>query len=193
MHPVAQFMRQGHHIARFPQIVEHHIRVGICHSGMRKGTGRFALFHRRINPTIGEKRLSQFGHARIKGRISLGHNTARLDPWHDALILHRQGRVAIPDLQGFKAQPLGLKRVIAVRKARIGRHDRVAQRLDHLGLDMVGQMPCRLRGGQFAPPILDLFFFGQSVMHPRKEGQLRSKPLYQRARTRLALGAVLLR
>ncbi len=184
-------MGQRHHVARFAQVVEHHIGVHLGHGGMREGAGRLALLHARVDPTLGEKGLGQFRHARVKGRISLAHQPARLLPAKDAVFFHRQGRVAVPDLHPLQPQPLGLQRVIAVRQPRIGGDDRIAQRLHHLGLDMVRQVAAGLRRRQLAPAVRDFLFLGQRVVHTGKERQLFAKGRGQGPRAGLAARAVM--
>ena len=82
--------------------------------------------------------------------------------------LHRQGRVAVPDLHPVQPQPFALQLVIAVAELGIGGDDGVAQRLDHLGLHMVGQVPPGLRRWHAAPAVEDFFFFGLRVVHAGK-------------------------
>ena len=106
------------------------------------------------------------------------------------LVLHRQRRVAVPDLKRVEAEPLALELVVAVRQARVGGDDGVAQRLDHLGLDLVGQVPAGLRRRHLAPAVLDLLLLGERVVDAREELDVGAEDAGQFARGGLALGAV---
>ena len=55
-----------------------------------------------------------------------------------------------------------------MRQIRIGRDHRVAQGLNDLWLDMVGQMARALRCGHIAPLIQNRLFFGLCVVHAGK-------------------------
>ena len=108
MHAVAKFMRKRHHIARLAQIVQHHIGVHRGHGRMRKSPRCLAGFDACVNPALGEEGLGNLGQARVKGGIGRKHGLARLGPIHQARRFNRQGRVAVPDLQGFKPHPFRL-------------------------------------------------------------------------------------
>ena len=166
MHTVAQLVGQGHHIARLAQIVQHHIGVHRGDGGVGECARRLAGFHAGINPAVSEKRFGNFGHARIKGGIGLHYGAFGLRPIHSLGALHRQGGVAVPDLHCIQPQPFGLQRIVTVRQLGVGGHNRVAQRLDHLRLYMVRQVPRGLRGRHFAPLVLDRLFLGQCVVDP---------------------------
>ena len=56
-----------------------------------------------------------------------------------------------------------------MRKTRVGSDDRIAQGLNNLRFDMIGQMPPGLRRRHLAPAILDFFFLGQRVVNAREE------------------------
>ena len=140
-----------------------------CDSGVGESAGGLARFDRRVDPALGKERLCKLGHFRRKIRIGGHDGFLRLGPWHAAVVFHGEGRVAVPCLHRFKAEPFGLERVVAMRQARVGGHDGVAQRLDHFGLNVVGQVPPGLRGGHLAPAVFDLFFLGERVVDAREE------------------------
>ncbi len=108
-------MRQGHHIVLFSEVVQHHVRVHVGHRRVRKSPRGFPRFHFRVNPAFVEKRFGQFGHARVKIRVSIHHHRARLIPRNDQIILVGQGGVTVPNLHFIKAQPLGFQRIIPMR------------------------------------------------------------------------------
>ncbi len=161
------------------------------HRGMGKGARRLAGRDGGIDPALVEKWPGQFGEFGRETGIGVQHGGAGLGPGDDARRLGRQRRVAVPDLQPVQPQPFCLQRVIAVRKARIGGGDGVAQCLDHLGLDMVGQMAAILRRGHLAPLVLDGLFLGQRVVDAGKQLEIVAKDAGQRMGRGLAPGAVM--
>ena len=72
-----------------------------------------------------------------------------------------------------------------MRQPRVGRDHRVAQGLHHLGLDVVGQVPRRLRRGQLAPAVLDRLLLGERVVDAREELDLGAEHLGHRPRRSL--------
>jgi len=190
MNPVAKFMRQRHHVARLAEVVEHDIGVDLGHRRMGEGAGRLAGFHRGVDPAPLEERARDPRHLGGEGGIGTQHRVARLVPADGALFLDRQGRVAVPDLQPLQPQPFRLQPVVAVAEPRIGGDHGIAQRRDHLGLDMVGKVAAVLRIGHLAPAILDLLFLGQRVVNPREELDIALENLGQCARPGLAARAV---
>ena len=75
----------------------------------------------------------------------------------------------------------------------VGFHHRVAQRLDHLGFDLIAQMPPGLRGGHAAPAVDDLLFLGLRVVDAGKGADILGKDPRQLARRGFALGTVRVR
>ena len=192
VHAVAQLMREGHHVARLAEIVEQDIGMHLGHRGMGEGARRLAGLHAGVDPALAEERSGDLGHARIEGGIGLHHRRLGLSPGHDPGVLHRQRRVAVPDLHPVEAEPLALELVIAVAEPRIGRDHGAAQRLDHLGLDIVGKVPGGLRGGHLAPTVDDLLFLGLGVVDAGEGLDVLAEDPRQFTRRGLALGAVLL-
>ncbi len=187
MHPMAQLMRQCHHIARFPKVVEHHIRMHLGHCRMRECARCLARFHARVDPALVKERRGNVGHARIKFPIGGHDHFACLVPRDRAGFHGWKRRVAVPDLHAIQPQPLALKLIIPVRQLGIGGDNGVAQRLDHLGFDIVGQVARRLRGWHAAPAINDFFFLGLGVVHTGKGFDVFAKHGGQFARRCLAL------
>jgi len=114
MHAVAQFMCQGHHVARLSQIVQHHVRVHVGHRGMGKGARCLAGFDGGINPAFVKKRFGDFTHAGIKGGIGVHHHGFGLRPVDDAGVFHWQRCVAVPDLHPIQPQPFAFQFVVAM-------------------------------------------------------------------------------
>ena len=192
MHPMAQFMCQGHHIARLSKVVQHHIWMHRRHGRMRKGPRCLARLDRSVDPAFGEERLGQFGHARIKLAIGFLHDGLRIGPVDDFGVFHRQRRVAVPDLHPVQTQPFTLQFIVAMRQAGIGIHNRIAQRLDHLGFHVVRQVTPRLRRRHLAPAVDDFLFLGLRVVDTGKGFKVVVEHAGQFAAGGLALGAVLL-
>ena len=190
MHAVAQFMRQCHYIARFAKVVQHDVRMHRTDGGMGKGTGRFAGLHARVNPAFGEKRLGDIGHFRRKRGVGIQHGFGRFIPSHNFRRVHRQGRVAIPDLHHLKPHPFRLQAVIAVRQARVGGDHGIAQRFHHFRLHMVGQVAAMLRRRHLAPAVVDFLFLCQRVVNPREQFDMLVEFSRQRTRPCFAHGAV---
>ncbi len=106
--------------------------------------------------------------------------------------VHRQRRVAVPDLHPVQPQPFALQLVVAVAQPRIGGDHGVAQRLDHFGLHVVGQVPPGLGRGHPAPAVDDFLFLGLRVVHAGEGLDVLAENARQFLRCRLALGAVLI-
>ena len=150
MHAVAQLVRQRHHVARLAQVVQQHVGVRRRHRRMREGARRLARPHRRVDPALVEERpaISAMRRARSRDRRRARSFSPRP---RGSLRSSSSGSGALrsQNCELVEAQPLRLQRVVAVRQPRIGRAHRVDQRLDHLGLDVVGQVrgrsACRLK------------------------------------------------
>ena len=136
---------------------------------MGKSAGSLAGFNGRVDPAFGKERLGNFAHAWIKGVVGVHHGFLRLIPGHQRWVFHWQGRVAVPDLHDIQTQPFAFQLVIAVRQFGIGVHDRVAQRIDHFGFDLVRQMAAVLGRRHVAPAVKDFLFLGLSVVHTGKD------------------------
>ena len=138
MNAMPQFMRQSHHIARFSQIIQHHIGMHIGHGGMREGTGGFTGFNRRVYPPFGEKRFSQIRQTRIKACIGAHHRLAGLRPIYQTIGFQRKRCVSIPHLHFIQPQPFALELIITMADLRVGAYHSVSQRFNHFRFDMVG-------------------------------------------------------
>ena len=87
-------------------------------------------------------------------------------------------------------EPAGLQRVIAMRQFRIGRAHRADQRIHHLALDAVVQMPGIRDILEAAPAVGDFLVLGERVGDQRKGALIGLEGFRQRLRRRLALFAV---
>ncbi|MPL71127.1 hypothetical protein SDC9_16898 [bioreactor metagenome] len=190
MHAMAKLVRQRHHVARLAEVIQHHIGVHRGHRRMGEGAGRLAGLDARVDPALLEEGLRDLGHLRREAGIGGQHRVLRLVPQDLARRLGRQRGVAVPDLERLEAQPFRLQRVIAVAEPRIGGDHGVAQRLDHLGLDVVRQVPRRLRRRHLAPAVLDLLLLGQRVVHAREDLDVVGEDLGERMGRGLALRPV---
>ena len=186
MHAMAQLMGKRHHVARAALIVQQQIRMGAGHRRMREGTRGLAGPRRRIDPGIVEEFAPQVGKLRRKAAISLEHDVARLVPADHAVLVFRQGRVAIPPGQLLGPHPLGLQLVIAMRQPRIGSRDRVGERVDDFRFDAIRQMAIGFRRRIPAPAILDLLVLGQRIGDQREETDILAEHLGERLRRCLA-------
>ena len=191
MHAVAELMRERHHVARLALIVEQHVRVRRRHGRMRERAGLLARPRRRIDPVAREEILGDLRHARRERPIGAEHRVLRLAPADRARVDLRQRRVAVPVRQALLAEPLRLQRVIAMRQPRIGVAHRRDQRLDHLRLDAVGQMPRVGDVLEAAPAVGNLLVLGERVGDQREGAQVLLEGLRQRLGRGLALLAVL--
>ena len=189
MDAVAQLMRKGHHVARFAKIVQHHIRMHGGDGRVRKGPGGLAGLDARVDPALVEEGGGKIGHPGIEGAVGIGHRLARFGPIDNPWRLVCQGGVAVPDLKLVQPQPLGFQAVIAVRKLGVGRHNSIAQRLDHLGFDMVRQVPPCLRRRHLAPAVVNFLFLGQRVVDAGKKLDVAPEHIGKRMGRRLAPGA----
>ena len=139
---------------------------------MREGAGRLARPRRRVDPAPVEEAAGDRRHLRREAAIGGEHRLARLVPGNCAVDRLRQRRVAVPELQPLLAEPARLQRVVAVRQPRIGVAHRRDQRVDHLRLDAIREMP---RGGDIleaAPLVGDRLVLGEHVGDEREEPQV---------------------
>jgi hypothetical protein len=160
---------------------------------MRECARRLAGPYRRIDPAIGEKTLRDIGHLRREAAIGRQDHIAGVGPGDAAGGGERQRRVAIPMRELLLFEPACLELIIAMRQFRIGRANRTHQRIDHLALDAIGQMP-RIRDVlKTAPAIGNLLVLGQRVGDERKRALVGLESFCQRLPGRLALcGAAIL-
>ncbi|MGY4302282.1 hypothetical protein ACVWXN_010377 [Bradyrhizobium sp. i1.4.4] len=100
------------------------------------------------------------------------------------------GALAVPISQPLLAEPLRLQRIIAMRQLWIGRAHRGDQRVHHLALDAIAQMP-RIRDVLEPTPIVgDVLVLGERVGDQRKGALIGLEGLCQRFGRSLALCAV---
>ncbi len=77
-----------------------------------------------------------------------------------------------------------------MRQVRVGVDDSIAEGLDNLRLNLIGQVAERLRRVQLAPAVVDFLFLGQGVGDAGEEAKVGLKRLRQRRRARRAFFAV---
>ena len=190
VHPVPELVRQRHHVAALAEVVEQHVGMHVHHRRMREGPRRLPRLHPGVDPAPLEERPREVRHARIEAGVGVEHRRLRLLPADLPVVLARKRRVAVPDLQLVEPEPPRLQRIVAVRELGIGRDHRVAQRLDHLGLHVVREVPRGLRRRELPPAVLDLLLLGERVGDPREERQPAGEGRRQRLRRRLPLRPV---
>nr|WP_255608336.1 hypothetical protein [Methylosinus sp. Sm6] len=172
MHAMAELMGQRHHIARLALEIDQNVRMHGGHGRMGEGARRLAGPHRRVDPIALEEARGDLRHARRKARIGREHDVARLVPGIDMARHLGQRRVAVPMIERLLAEPFGLELVIAMRELGMGGDDARNQRLDHLGLDAIGEMA---RVGDIvkaAPAVGNLLVLGERVGHQREDAQI---------------------
>ncbi len=191
MDAVAELVGQRHHVARFAEVVQHHVGVDIGDGRVGKGAGGLAGFDARVDPALGEERLGNLAHAGIEGGIGIHHHLAGFVPADGLGLFHGQRRVAVPDLHPVEAEPFAFQLVIAVREFRVGGDHGVAQGLDDLGFHVVGEVARGLGAGHLAPAVDDLFLLGRCVVDAGEYLDVFGEDAGEFAGGHLALGAVL--
>ncbi len=93
---------------------------------------------------------------------------AGLGPGNNPVIILLKGRVTVPEVERLDTEPAGFKRVIAVRKIRIGHGDGTVQGLNHLVFHLIGEIAVGNRLGIAAPTVVDLLVFGQGIGNQRE-------------------------
>ncbi len=169
MHPVAKLMGEGHHIADIALIVEQQIGMHARHRRMGEGAWRLAGAHTCINPRFFKELLPQRRQIRRETAIGLKHGITCLAPGNDPIIGIGKRRVAVPIVDLVLAHPFRLDRVITMGQARIGALYGLGQRIDNLGLDLIGEMAHSGRLRRAAPVILDRLVLGQRVGNQREQ------------------------
>ena len=146
--------------------------MGRRHGRVRECTRRLALAHRRVDPAAVEEALGDHRHLRRKAAIGIEHDPFRVRPGNDPLGLVWQRRVAIPVRELVLAEPPGLHRIVAMRRARIGLPHRADQRFHHLALDPVGEMAAVGHVLEAAPAVGDFLVLGERVGDQREEANV---------------------
>ena len=146
---------------------------------MRERARRLAGPHRRVDPALIEKPLGDRRHLRREGAVCGQHRVSCLAPAHIARRDLRQRGIAIPVRQLFLAEPFGLQRIIAVRQQRISGAHRGDERVDHLGLDLVIEVPRVGNIGEAAPAVGNFLVLGKRVGDQRELLEVLSKHLGQ--------------
>ncbi len=157
---------------------------------MREGARRLAGPHRRVDPALVEEALGDRGHLRREGAVGGEHALARLVPADGARLDLGQRRVAVPVVELVLAEPLGLDRVVAVRElGEAGAHGR-DQRIHHLALDAVRQMPRVGHVLEAAPAVGDRLVLGERVGDEREQAEIVPQHLGDRVGAGAAAGLV---
>ena len=97
--PVPQFMRQSHHVAGAPVVIQQQIRMHAGNRRMGEGAARFTGGRGRVDPGIVEKPLADRRQFRTERAISGQNARARIVPRNDPIVIPGQRGVAIPMLQ----------------------------------------------------------------------------------------------
>ncbi len=177
MHPVPQFMGQGHHVAGAALVVQQQIGMRRRHGRMGEGARRLARAHRRVDPGVVEEALADIGHLRRECGIGAEDRLAGLVPVDAAFVDIGQRRVAIPVIQPVGAEPFRLQRIIAMRQVRTGRPHCRGKSVHHLVLDEIGQVSRRIRPREFAPAVLDMLVLGKRVGDQRQRADIGAQHL----------------
>ena len=180
-------MGERHHVARLALVVHQHVGVRGRRGRMREGARRLARAHRRVDPAVGEEALGDIGHLWREAAIGRQHHVARVGPADRVGRRKRQRRVAVPIGQPLLAEPACLQRVVAMRQFWIGRAHRGDQRIHHLALDAVVQMPGIGDVLEAAPAVGDVLVLGERVGDQRKGALIGLEGLCQRLCRGLAL------
>ena len=180
VHAVAELVRERHHVARLALVVEQHVGVRRRHGRMREGARRLAGPRRRVDPAPLEEAAGDASPSPAQIAVGGEHRLARLVPGDAPVDRLRQRRVAVPELQPLLAEPAGLQRVVAMREARIGLAHGADQRIDHLRLDPVGQVPRRGDVLEAAPCVGDRLVLGEHVGDVREEAEVLAEGRGQR-------------
>ena len=186
MDAVAQLVRKGHHVPGLALIVHQDIGVDRRHRGGREGALGLALAQGGIDPALVEELSGDARHVRGERAVSLEHDGLGLRPREDLLRLVRERRVSVPVRELLHAEPARLHGVIAVREARIGLAHARDKRVDHRGLDAVGEMAAIRHVAEPAPAVGDLLVLGQRVGDQREEADVVLEDLGERLCCRVA-------
>ena len=163
VHAMPKLVGERHHVARLALVVEQHVRMRRRHCRVGEGARRLAGPRRRVDPAPVEEVRGDRRHLRGEAAIGVEHRLARLRPWYAPVARFRQRRVAVPKLQLLLAEPARLQRVVAMREPRIGGAHRRYQRIDHLRLDPVREMPRRSDVLEAPPLVGDRLVLGEHV------------------------------
>ncbi len=156
------------------------------HGRMRECARSLAGPHRRVDPALVEEALGDAGHLRRERAVGGEHRGLRFRPADAAARRLRQRRIAVPGRQPLLAEPFGLERIIAMRQPRIGAAHRRDQRINHFGLDAVGEMARRRDVVEAAPAVGDFLVLGERVGDQRERAQIFLEGFRQRIRGGLA-------
>ncbi len=163
MHAMAQLMRQGHHIAGFALVVQQQIGVRAGHGGVGESAGRFAGAHGHVDPVFGEEFAADGGQLRREGVVGILHQRNGIRPGDGTVASRRQRGVAVPIIQGFLAELLGLPGVIFVGEVFVVFLHGGDERIDHFIFHLVAHVAAGDGAFEAALVVLDLLGFGQGV------------------------------
>ena len=169
VHAVAQLVRERHDVARAPLVVHQHVGVHARHGRMAERAGILARPQGGVDPALAEEALEDRREPRREAAIGVEHDDLGIRPGDPLVAVLGQRRVAIPVLEMVEPEPARLQRVVAVRQAGIGVADRRDQRVDHLVLDVIGEVAARDRPRELAPAVLDLLVLGERVGDQREQ------------------------
>ncbi len=180
VHAVAQFVRQGHDVPGLALVVQQQIRMGARHRRVREGARRFARPRRGVDPGVVEELPAHLGQFRREAGIGVENGVARLGPRDLGVVVLGQRGVAVPVVELVDAEPARLQRVVAVRQPAVLAAHGGDQRLDHVVLDLVGEVAQRDRLGVAPPLVVDLLVLGERVGDQREQPDVLAENLAQR-------------
>ena len=190
---MAELVGERHDVPGATLVVHQHVGMNARHGRVAKGAGVLARPRRGVDPVAGEEALENLGQRRREAPVGVEHDHLGVRPGDPAVAVLGQGRVAVPVFELLEPEPARLDPVIAMRQARPGVPDRGDQGVDHLVLDLVGEVAARDRAREVAPAVLDLLVLGERVGDQREQADPALEHAGDRFRSRLAFGPVLVR
>jgi hypothetical protein len=115
MHPMAELVRERHHVAQLALIVQQQIGMRRGHGRMREGARRLAGPRAGVDPRPLEEAAAERRQLRREGGVGVDHRPPRLVPGDAPAVVPRQRRVAVPVVEPVAAEPARLQAVVAVR------------------------------------------------------------------------------
>ena len=148
-----------------------------------------ARAQRRVDPAAGEEAVDDLGKGRRKPAIGL--STITLASGQATRLSLSSGKGALRSQYSRRSRPSQrLERVVPMRQARVGGPDRADQGVDHVVLDLVGEVAAGDRVRELAPAILQLLVLGERVGDQGEQADVASQHLGDGARRTLAPGAI---
>ena len=140
MHPVTQFVSQGHNITRLTVKIHKDIGMYRRHRGMGKSARVFAIPQFRVDPAPIEEAFRDLRQSGLETTVGIKHHLAGLRPIIDTGVIFRQWRITVPVIQLVDPEPFGFQPVVAVRQLRVGSPDGRHQRIDNFIFNLIVQV-----------------------------------------------------